>query len=181
MINIPAEVVSAAEIAAASRGDPAANNAICFALASMVSPKLRELHPWKCCICGKNAKELLNNLASYTHVHPPFVFDSVLPYCKRGAACEAEARVRAGQLAAASGVCPDRHMHGAAAVDEVETAVLSKFCAVPGCLIKDNLQMCAGCRKVHYCSVEHQKANWPTHKRECKAMAKRSHAADAAK
>ena len=43
----------------------------------------------------------------------------------------------------------------------------TKSCAV--CGIQANLQTCIRCRKVYYCSREHQKAHWKSvHKRECR-------------
>src|SRR4051812_14859468 len=38
-------------------------------------------------------------------------------------------------------------------------------CAVCGVAAS---KRCAKCRAVHYCSAEHQKSDWPTHKRACK-------------
>ena len=49
-------------------------------------------------------------------------------------------------------------------------------CATAGCprrmkLDGSSLEMCAGCRQTHYCSVECQRADWKTtHKAECKQL-----------
>lgn len=47
------------------------------------------------------------------------------------------------------------------AVDDVAAA-----CAV--CGLRDNIFICTRCMKTFYCSVEHQKQHWPTHKGQCK-------------
>mmetsp|Transcript_644 Transcript_644/g.865 ORF Transcript_644/g.865 Transcript_644/m.865 type:complete len:254 (+) Transcript_644:30-791(+) len=43
-------------------------------------------------------------------------------------------------------------------------------CNVPGCTVmKKDMSRCGGCKKVHYCSKEHQKKDWKKHKTTCKA------------
>ncbi|PRP80192.1 hypothetical protein PROFUN_09520 [Planoprotostelium fungivorum] len=41
-----------------------------------------------------------------------------------------------------------------------------KECAL--CYVIENLSLCQGCRKVHYCGREHQQADWHGHKAMCK-------------
>lgn len=54
---------------------------------------------------------------------------------------------------------------------------LSFYCNGPskdgglGCIKSTNLQQCARCGVVQYCSKECQKNDWPNHKHSCKAMA----------
>lgn len=40
--------------------------------------------------------------------------------------------------------------------------VVCAWCALPAA------KLCAGCRKLRYCTLDHQKADWKTHKRRCK-------------
>lgn len=53
-----------------------------------------------------------------------------------------------------------------------------RHCSYPGCMIhsallmgnrKSTLKVCSGCKKVHYCSAEHQKGHWKAHKPHCNA------------
>jgi MYND finger len=39
-------------------------------------------------------------------------------------------------------------------------------------LKQDGLKYCGGCKKVAYCSPEHQQAHWKTHKPECQRTAR---------
>jgi hypothetical protein len=49
-------------------------------------------------------------------------------------------------------------------------------CGLPGCGARethpDHFKTCAACRKVGYCSKEHQTEHWPDHKAPCKAARK---------
>ncbi len=40
-----------------------------------------------------------------------------------------------------------------------------KICVVCG---ERGLQLCSGCRAVHYCCKDHQKSHWPDHKLNCR-------------
>jgi MYND finger len=44
-----------------------------------------------------------------------------------------------------------------------------KCCAFPDCDVKDTTKLCGHC-KIPYCSAEHQRAHWPTHKDLCKNL-----------
>jgi hypothetical protein len=47
-------------------------------------------------------------------------------------------------------------------------------CAHCGCIETESckLKFCARCRSVRYCSVDHQRADWPVHQKVCKEWAK---------
>ena len=48
-------------------------------------------------------------------------------------------------------------------------------CALTGCGVKVNKGgLCSGCRSVNYCSKEHQRSDWPSHKSVCRADVKKS-------
>lgn len=41
-------------------------------------------------------------------------------------------------------------------------------CKLAGCRMMENLRKCSGCKKAMYCSVEHQRMDWPRHRQtEC--------------
>ncbi len=46
-------------------------------------------------------------------------------------------------------------------------------CAV--CDSTAGLRACSRCRKIHYCSPEHQKAHWKIHKAECSVKLSEAH------
>lgn len=48
--------------------------------------------------------------------------------------------------------------------------IVNKICSL--CYKKENLQRCAGCQCVHYCSKVCQKKHWPDHKMRCKKIQK---------
>ena len=41
-------------------------------------------------------------------------------------------------------------------------------CALPGCVLTQGLKVCSRCKSVKYCSVQHQKDDWPSHKTVCR-------------
>ena len=42
-------------------------------------------------------------------------------------------------------------------------------CGLTGCGVKvGNGGLCTGCRSVNYCSKEHQRRDWPSHKLKCR-------------
>lgn len=43
-------------------------------------------------------------------------------------------------------------------------------CEHSGCEVLDGLGKCSACKMVQYCCKEHQKADWPAHKDECKCF-----------
>jgi hypothetical protein len=46
-------------------------------------------------------------------------------------------------------------------------------CELEGCIVKrgeEPLKMCAACKMVKYCCVEHQKADWKFHKLDCRCF-----------
>ena len=55
------------------------------------------------------------------------------------------------------------------AVEDKKSLVPQGDCAVCGKLAK---ALCSGCKHIFYCSREHQKKHWASHKEECKAMAR---------
>jgi hypothetical protein len=54
-----------------------------------------------------------------------------------------------------------------------------KLCGLPGCGVRQPqgadaprpLKRCAACATFAYCGAEHQRAHWPAHKPECRALA----------
>eukprot|EP00026_Physarum_polycephalum_P011039 Phypoly_transcript_11232.p1 GENE.Phypoly_transcript_11232~~Phypoly_transcript_11232.p1 ORF type:complete len:411 (+),score=117.62 Phypoly_transcript_11232:38-1234(+) len=59
-----------------------------------------------------------------------------------------------------------KEMHSADAKNETQNT--DNKCAIASCVKKDNLRRCGGCKKVYYCSVDHQKEHWGIHKPNCK-------------
>lgn len=60
-------------------------------------------------------------------------------------------------------------------VDDIAKSVLRDFtkakfsCFFPSCNADPNAvtKRCGRCRNAYYCSLEHQKEHWKTHKKEC--------------
>lgn len=49
----------------------------------------------------------------------------------------------------------------------------SPICGLIGCGVKVGKGgLCTGCRSVNYCSKEHQRRDWPSHKIKCRALKK---------
>ena len=49
----------------------------------------------------------------------------------------------------------------------------SPTCGLTGCGVKVGKGgLCTGCRSVNYCSKEHQRRDWPSHKLKCRAIKK---------
>ena len=62
---------------------------------------------------------------------------------------------------------------GAAKADTGATEATSPSCGLPGCEIKViKGGLCSQCRSVNYCSKEHQRSDWPSHKSTCRAAKK---------
>lgn len=55
-----------------------------------------------------------------------------------------------------------------------KASFIPRRCEVVGCTVTDSesLSSCAQCKCVFYCCVEHQRADWGRHKKECKHLAK---------
>ncbi|KAH8166676.1 hypothetical protein CIB48_g1579 [Xylaria polymorpha] len=43
-------------------------------------------------------------------------------------------------------------------------------CYKESCLVRSNLMRCGGCRAVMYCTPQHQRADWPRHKNQCRLI-----------
>ncbi|KAI0443592.1 hypothetical protein F4803DRAFT_514699 [Xylaria telfairii] len=43
-------------------------------------------------------------------------------------------------------------------------------CYKEPCLVRSNLMRCGGCRAVMYCTAQHQRADWPRHKNQCRLI-----------
>ena len=53
------------------------------------------------------------------------------------------------------------------------TLATSPTCELTGCGVKVGKGgLCTGCRSVNYCSKEHQRRDWPTHKLMCRPVMK---------
>ena len=51
--------------------------------------------------------------------------------------------------------------------------LLSPTCGLTGCGVKVGKGgLCTGCRSVNYCSKEHQRRDWPSHKLKCRPLKK---------
>lgn len=49
-----------------------------------------------------------------------------------------------------------------------DASVVSAYRMCQSCeRVADNLSICSGCRKVWYCSQEHQQRDWKQHKQDC--------------
>ena len=49
----------------------------------------------------------------------------------------------------------------------------SPICGLTGCGVKVGKGgLCTGCRSVNYCSKEHQRRDWPSHKLKCRPIKK---------
>ena len=49
----------------------------------------------------------------------------------------------------------------------------SPTCGLAVCGVKvEEGGLCTGCRSVKYCSTEHQKRDWPSHKSKCRSVKK---------
>jgi TPR repeat protein len=69
------------------------------------------------------------------------------------------------------------------AIDSCRALTLGRKCAQCGKigLKQDGLKYCGGCKTTAYCSPEHQRAHWKTHKPECRAARESGGAASAGK
>ena len=55
----------------------------------------------------------------------------------------------------------------------VVTVTTSPTCGLTGCGVKTRKGgLCTGCRSVNYCSKEHQRRDWPSHKLKCRPVKK---------
>ena len=55
----------------------------------------------------------------------------------------------------------------------VSTVATSPNCKLTGCGVKVGKGgLCTGCRSVNYCSKEHQRRDWPSHKLKCRPVKK---------
>ena len=53
------------------------------------------------------------------------------------------------------------------------TMATSLTCELTGCGVKVGKGgLCTGCRSVNYCSKEHQRRDWPSHKLKCRPVKK---------
>ena len=53
------------------------------------------------------------------------------------------------------------------------TMETSPTCELTGCGVKvEKGGLCTGCRSVNYCSKEHQRRDWPSHKLKCRPLEK---------
>ena len=53
------------------------------------------------------------------------------------------------------------------------TVATSPTCELTGCGVKVGKGgLCTGCRSVNYCSKEHQRRDWPSHKLKCRPVEK---------
>ena len=51
--------------------------------------------------------------------------------------------------------------------------VTSPFCGLTACGLRVGKGgLCSRCRSINYCSKEHQRKDWPTHKLKCRAVKK---------
>ena len=49
----------------------------------------------------------------------------------------------------------------------------SPTCGLTGCGVNiEKGGLCTGCRSVNYCSKEHQRRDWPSHKSKCRPLKK---------
>ena len=54
-----------------------------------------------------------------------------------------------------------------------ETMATNPTCGLTGCGVKTRKGgLCTGCRSVNYCSKEHQRRDWPSHKLKCRPVEK---------
>ena len=53
--------------------------------------------------------------------------------------------------------------------DASSTVAINPACKFTGCGVKVGKGgLCTGCRSVNYCSKEHQRRDWPSHKLKCR-------------
>ncbi len=138
----------------ASSPSPEQYRALLGILVSAHTQNMLNAAPFKCVICGDNAKELMHQPMSYLHIEVPTVLDFAQPVCGKGS-CDIKARQERRKM-----LSEVEESQGFNLVDRE-----SFFCR--NCRKRDNLQFCARCKVIAYCSKTCQKAHWPTHKKSC--------------
>ena len=138
----------------ASSPSPEQFRALLGILVSAHTQDMLNAAPFKCVICGDNAKELMHQPMSYLHIQVPTVLDVAQPVCGKGC-CDIKARQERRKM-----LSEVEESQGFNLVDRE-----SFFCR--NCRKRDNLQFCARCKVIAYCSKSCQKAHWPTHKKSC--------------
>ena len=64
-------------------------------------------------------------------------------------------------------------MNDRTTADATATVATSPTCELTGCGVKVGKGgLCTGCRSVNYCSKEHQRSDWPSHKLKCRPVKK---------
>ncbi|KAH6666102.1 hypothetical protein B0J14DRAFT_605314 [Halenospora varia] len=119
---------------------------------------------WKCVICDKPAKDIVNVYLPQFHPHledadapyklSPEIVVIASPICFRGSTCDNEAEKVARGIAKGENEPEDDEEH------------FKKSC--DNCGKISGLLACAGCRFTWYCSKECQVACWSVHKKGCK-------------
>ena len=108
------------------------------------------------CLCQHPATRLVHHTALYLHLSEPRVADLPQPICHREA-CDIAAKQQWQTLM--------QEMQ-----QELYTTFPQSF-ACQHCGASSGLQKCGRCSVIAYCSKACQRADWPQHKRACRAAA----------
>lgn len=121
----------------------------------MHNPMLQAAGSCNCGGCGKPAVQLQITPQCFGNANQNYILvDPAVPLCGSQACIQASINL-------AKGVSQDAR---------AALGGSNAMCAVCGATSspqKGPLMLCAGCQAVHYCSVDCQRAAWPTHKSKC--------------
>ncbi|KAH8922940.1 hypothetical protein BT69DRAFT_1281830 [Atractiella rhizophila] len=149
-------------------------------LARLVSLHQKEIfdsRKWECAECSQPAQRMIHNPMSYLYLAQPRVLDLAFPLCQTGGTCDQairrghmdimrELKVNKAEFKSSPGSGASLNV---GPVPENPSPASQDTDGTNNCRVCSELSTmrCGKCKVAPYCSKEHQREDWPQHRKEC--------------
>ena len=152
------------------------NAAFTWELAQNYQSYVLNAAPFRCFVCGDAAKGLHDVETSHFDEKDPIMFSTIMPMCLNPACvsiCHAKAgatypKLLHGEADCSCAACPADCILQRSHEKLTDSHLKLDVCVVCG---ESQVQKCAGCKIIPYCSRGCQKRHWPSHRPWCNAAA----------
>jgi len=169
--NVPAQLVENVS-ADASHHNPQYMSTFVSAIKPIISQRYQAAYNATqpmCCICEAPKTQVIVTPMSWLHTSDPFIKVMCCPACNKP---ECDTRVRQNVQTLMAEMNEKEEPENTADAEASTGGLIGEIMPCRVCQTTENTSRCGKCGTAFYCGREHQKMDWPLHKKACKKVSK---------